>query len=370
MRVALVSPYSWSAPGGVKTHILGLARTLRDRGVEVEIVAPADRPPTFPGVVPVGRTIPIFDNGSVVPVALGPGAVARTARRVRQGGYDVVHLHEPMIPAVCLTALYAATAPLVGTFHMYAARARWYRPFAPLCRHALARLSVRIAVSEAARRHVSRTCPGEYRVIPNGVDVASFQLPAARFGSRLLFIGRPEPRKGLPVLLEAFRLLPERLTLDLAGVGPRELVRHGAALPAGVRARIVAHGRVDERQRAALLAQADVLCVPTLRGESFGLVLAEGMAAGIAIVASSVAGYVDVLREGCGLLVPPGDPVALAEAVARLLADGELRRRLGEAARREVRRYDWSVVGEQVLAVYEEVGRGSGARPRAPRRAP
>lgn len=202
-----------------------------------------------------------------------------------------MHVHEPMIPAVSLTALLAARAPLVGTFHMSAATPRWYRPFAPICRRALRRLDVRIAVSEAACRHVARTCPGEYHVVPNGVAVEAF-TPSRRSGDgfRVLFIGRPEPRKGLPVLLQAFKRLPRHATLDLVGVDRDALSRSGVELSPAVATRIRTHGMVDSEERARLLAGADVLCVPSLGGESFGVVLVEGMAAGLPVVASAVAG--------------------------------------------------------------------------------
>ena len=361
MRIALVCPYSWSVPGGVQSHVAGLARALRERGDEIEIVAPADGPVAEPGFLPAGRSVPIPDNGSLVRVALSPAVVARTARLLAERGYDLVHLHEPMIPAVCLTALLTTRAPLVGTFHMYAASRRWYRPFAPLARRAVPRLDARIAVSEAALRHVARTCPGEYRVVPNGVDVEALAAgDEPRDGSRLLFIGRPEPRKGLTVLLAAFARLPGAPTLDLVGVDGAALAAVGAGLPAAARARVRAHGRVADAERARLLAAASVLCAPSLEGESFGIVLVEGMATGLPVVASAIPGYVDVLPPACGRLVPPGDPAVLAAALTELLADSALRDRLGAAGRDAARRYDWSRVCDEVLEVYgEAIGRAA-----------
>src|SRR3990172_7017860 len=193
MRIALVCPYSWTVPGGVQSHVRGLARELRTRGHDVAIIAPADGP-VDDDVIGVGRSIPIPDNGTIVRVALAPAAVARTTRRIHSGSYDLVHLHEPMIPAVCLSALLTSTAPLVGTFHMFASSRRWYRPFAPLARRAIPRLAARIAVSQAALRHVARTCPGDYHIVPNGIDLAAFGPPGERTGSRVLFVGRPDAR--------------------------------------------------------------------------------------------------------------------------------------------------------------------------------
>ena len=355
MRAALVCPYTWSVPGGVQAHVAGLAGALRERGHEADVLAPADGAVDFPGFVALGRSIGIRDNRSVVRVALGPGAAARTLAQLRERRYDVVHLHEPMIPAVCLTALLGAASPLVGTFHMYSERPRWYRPFAPLARRAVARLDVRIAVSDAARRHVARVVPGDYLVIPNGIDVAAHAGRRRRRPGRepvVLFVGRPEPRKGLPVLLEAFGRLPAEARLEL--VGPEESdVDEAALLPASLRNRIRAHGRVADETRLRLLHEADVLCAPSLAAESFGLVLVEGMAAGLPVVASALPGYVDVLPPSCGRLVPPGDAAVLADALTGLLADPDLRARLGSAGRRAARRFDWSRVAEEVLAAYE-----------------
>jgi phosphatidylinositol alpha-mannosyltransferase len=233
---------------------------------------------------------------------------------------------------------------------------RWYRLFGPVVRHAAGRLRARIAVSEAARDFVSPSLPGEYRVIPNALDVRQYAPePGARTGERVLFVGRPEPRKGLPVLLRAFAQLPPGLELELVGVGPAEVGALENGLPPSVLARVHAHGRVSDEQRRALLARADVLCAPSLGGESFGLVVAEGMAAGIPVVASDIPGYRDVLPTDAGCLVSPGDDRALAEALGDLLSDDALRRRLGARGRSAAARFDWRVVAEQVVAVYEEV---------------
>jgi phosphatidylinositol alpha-mannosyltransferase len=347
VRVALVCPYSWSVPGGVQTHVAGLAAALRERGVDADVLAPADAPAD--GVVVLGRSVPIPSNGSVQRVALGPAAIRRTAGAVRRGGYDVVHLHEPMLPAVGLTAIAAARVPLVATFHMFREELLWYRVFRPLVRAAARRLAARIAVSEAARSYAARTLPGNYAVIPNGIDYAALaSLSAARSGRTILFVGRPEPRKGLSVLLDAFRRLDG--TAELVLVGP------SGSYGRGVRAL----GRVDDAELRQRLAEADLLCAPSLRGESFGLVLVEAMAAGLPVVASRIPGYVDVVGEEAARLVPPGDSGALAAALSDLLSDDELRRRLGEAGRREAARFEWPRVAEQVHGLYERVCRPPG----------
>jgi phosphatidylinositol alpha-mannosyltransferase len=343
VRVALVCPYSWSVPGGVQTHVSGLAAALRDRGADVEILAPADGPAD--GILALGRSIPIPSNGSVQRVALSPAAIRRTRRAVQTRRYDLVHLHEPMLPAVCLTAIESARVPLVGTFHMARQALLWYRVFGPVVRRASAKLAARIAVSPASRDYVARALSGPYDVIPNGIayDALAALDPARRQGNRILFVGRPEQRKGLPVLLEAFARLREDAELVLVG-------------PSGdFGRRVEALGRVETARLRDELARADVLCAPSLGGESFGIVVAEGMAAGLPVVASRIRGYSDVLSEASGLLVPPGDPDRLARALDELLADAERRRRLGEAGRREAAQYAWPRVAERVLETYARV---------------
>jgi phosphatidylinositol alpha-mannosyltransferase len=348
MRIALVCPYSWTRPGGVQSHVRGLPRELRRRGHHVDVIAPADRRVAAKSVHVVGPSVPIPDNGSLVPVALTPLAPLRVARLLRARRYEVVHVHEPMIPAVSLSALASASGPLVGTFHMYATRPRWYQTFARLCRTMLGRLDVRIAVSEPARWHVRRICPGDYRIIPNGIDTERYarQRPMGR-GSRIVFIGRAERRKGLAVLVDAVARLPAGVELDVVGAGVD-------AVDPGGRQRVHAHGRVSDEARDRLLTRADVLCVPSLEGESFGIVVLEGMAAGLPVVASELPGYAELLPRSAGRLVPPGDPVALADALREILEDADLREHMGRAGYEAARRYDWRRVADEVLEAYRD----------------
>jgi len=325
VRVGLVCPYSWIIPGGVQSHVAGLARALNALGVDTEILAPEG------GDVPLGRSMPIPSNGSVQRVALSPATIVRTAHAVRGRGYDIVHLHEPMLPAACLTALAAARAPVVATFHMYRRALLWYAVFAPVVRPAARRIDACIAVSAPAAEYARRGTGRDMEVVPNGIDYDELaRLEPERDGKRILFIGRDEPRKGLGVLREAHALLGERAELALVGPG----------------------GAVPEEELRRQLARADVLAAPSVKGESFGLVLAEAMAAGVPVVASDIPGYRDLLTAG-GVLVPPGDPVALARALDRLLADPDERVRLADAGRHEAARYAWPRVAERVLAVYE-----------------
>ncbi|HET7045112.1 MAG TPA: glycosyltransferase family 4 protein [Gaiellaceae bacterium] len=342
MRIAIVCPYSWSVPGGVQTHVAGLAAALRERGVDAEVLAPADGPVGLEGFRSLGRTIRFDWEGTATRVALSPATAVRTARLVRSRRFDVVHVHEPMLPAAGLTAVWAARAPVVGTFHMVASRPFWYRVWRPVVQPTARRLAARIAVSAAARDFAAQVLPGPYDLIPNAIDTGRYEAGERR-GRRIAFVGRPDPRKGLPVLLEALARLPGDVTLDLVGVDGD----HGP--------RVRSHGRASDEERLRVLAGADVFCAPSLGGESFGVVLVEAMAAGLPVVASDIPGYAAVLPSTCGRLVPPGDAGALAGALWELLDDDALRKRLGGAGRREARRYDWSTVVDEVLAVYERV---------------
>jgi phosphatidyl-myo-inositol alpha-mannosyltransferase len=342
VRVALVCPYSWSVPGGVQAHVAGLAGALRELGVEAETLAPADGPAA--GVLPVGRSLPIPSNGSVQRVALSPAAVRRTAALVRGRSYDVVHVHEPFLPAVCLTAVAAARSPVVATAHMYRRALLWYAVFAPVVRTAVRRVDALLAVSPRAAEYVRRGTGRVAEVVPNGIDHAALaSLEPARRGGRILFVGRDEPRKGLDVLLDAFRRLPGEPTLAL--VGPRRASGE----------RVEALGVVDDDELRRQLARADVLAAPSVGGESFGIVLLEAMAAGLPVVASDIPGYRELLPEEAGRLVPPRDPPSLAAALEELLAEASLRQRLGDAGRDAAAVYAWPNVARRVLAVYERV---------------
>lgn len=347
MRVGLVCPYSWSVPGGVQAHVAGLADALRGLGVEAEILAPTDGPAD--GVLPLGGSVPIPSNGSVQRVALSPGAVARTARLIRGRGYDVVHVHEPFLPAACLTALAAARVPVVATAHMYRRALLWYGVFAPVVRLAVRKVDALLAVSPLAAEYARRGTGRVAEVVPNGIDHAGLaSLLPERLGGRILFVGRDEPRKGVGVLLEAFSGL--RREAELVLVGPTSDSRRAG--------RVSSLGRLPEGGLRRELARADVLVAPSLGGESFGVVLLEAMAAGVPVVASDIPGYRAVLPPDAGRLVPPGDADALAAVLDGLLADAELRERLGAAGREAAAAYAWPRVAEQVLAVYRRVLKG------------
>jgi phosphatidylinositol alpha-mannosyltransferase len=388
VRIGLVSPYSWSYRGGVNRHVEALAEELLGRGHDVRVLAPFDPPGRLSRVLhraapesreipdyltPLGRTAAFGANGAVSNLAPFPaGGVLAPRREVRAGDFDVLHVHEPVVPLVGWNAtLGAGETPVVGTFHTYSTK--------PLpnyiangigARRLFNRLSARIAVSEAAAWTGRRWFGGEYTIIPNGVDVdAPSSAPApASDELRILFVGRPEERKGLPILLTAFGALVEHVPCRLTVIGAdRDDVLRYLADPDLI-ASIDFRGRVAGADLWRELHEADVLCAPSLSGESFGMVLTEAFAAGTPVIASEIAGYSDVVTDGVdGILVPPADPQRLAEELQRAHHEPERLRAMGEAARRSAQRYAWPHVADQVTAVYEEAiacpkPEGAGAR--------
>jgi phosphatidylinositol alpha-mannosyltransferase len=298
-------------------------------------------------------------NGSVSNLAPFPaGGVVAPRRLMRAGEFDVIHVHEPLVPLVGWNATLGARDPVVGTFHAYATKpVPHYIANAVGARRLFNRLSARIAVSEAAAWTGRRWFGGEYTIIPNGVDVeAAPSDPVARSEElRILFVGRPEERKGLPILLTAFGGLVEHVPCHLTVIGAeREDVLRYVADPELLRWMDI-RGRVSGADLWDELHRADVLCAPSLSGESFGMVLTEAFAAGTPVIASAIAGYNDVVSDGVdGLLVPPGDPQRLAEELQRIHHEPERLREMGEAARRSAQRYAWPRVADQVTAVYEQ----------------
>ena len=330
MRVGLVSPYSWTVPGGVNHHVEHLAEELDARGHETWIIAPVGavtparrhvdsrRHTLTERFIPMGGAMPVPSNGSRAYVWVSPKIFGRMDRAVRYGRFDVLHVHEPCTPWVAGAAVLMATCPVVGTFHAALEKSALYDGLRFLADSVMRRIDVRIAVSEAARAFPQSRFPGPYRIIPNGVPVEMYApaVGAAKAPGRVLFVGRAEPRKGLGVLLQAFTLLRKRMphaTLVVAGATRRQVLeteRNG--LPVDLSG-VEALGWVEDHEKVEHLAQAEVLCAPSLAAESFGIVLAEGMAAGVPVVASDLPGYRAVLRDGeAGRLSPPGDPVALA----------------------------------------------------------
>jgi len=371
MRIALVSPYSWTYPGGVTRHIEALAEQHLAAGHDVRVLAPVDpddriaarmhrgaRPSgrDLPGwLIPLGRTVGFPSNGAVSNVPYTPTGVSEMRRELRGGGYDVIHLHEPVAPFSCWDTLCAVDAPLVGTFHCYSENVISNNVANAMgARRRLNRLHVRIAVSEAAAWTGRRFYGGTYRIVPNGVDVApARELPrVAGAPLRIAFVGQAVERKGLPVLLRAFEALREHMpvALDVVGVSADEI----APLMIDTRD-VFALGKCSDADKRRVLERADMLCAPSLGGESFGMVLTEAFAAGTTVVASDIAGYRDVVADGVdGVLVPRGDATALAEVLRDLALDPARRDALVLAAGRSAQRYAWPRVAAEVVEAYED----------------
>ncbi len=370
MKVGLVCPYTWDVPGGVQEHIRGLADALIDLGHQVSVISPADEDAPLPGyVIPAGRAVPVPYNGSVARLAFGFLSASRVRRWLRDGNFDVLHVHEPAAPSLSLLACWVADGPIVATVHTAIPRSRAMHAAGPILQSALEKISGRIAVSEAARTTLVEHFGGDAVLIPNGVPVRKYEkadpLPGwPGPGGALGFLGRmDEPRKGFAVLLRAFELLAARrpgLRLLVAGPGEDADEALGRT-PAALRDRIVLLGQVSDEDKVRVYHSVDVFCAPNTGGESFGIVLAEAMAAGSPIVASDLDAFRQVLRRGeAGELFPNGDAAALADAAGRLLDQPERRAALSAAASAAVRAYDWPVVARDVVRVYEAVVPGAG----------
>jgi phosphatidylinositol alpha-mannosyltransferase len=354
VRIGLVCPYSLTVPGGVQAQVLGLARVLRSRGHEARVLAPCDGPPPELFVTPLGNSIPTAANGSVAPLAPDPSAALRTIRALRDEAFDVVHLHEPLAPGASVTALVMHVAPTVGTFHA-AGDSASYRWLNPIVTWMANRIDVRCAVSADAELLAERYLGGTYEVLFNGVETDRYALaePAKTDGPTIFFCGRHEPRKGLDVLLEAMAVLPPDVRCWVASDGPdtEELRTRYAGDP-----RIEWLGRISDQEKMARLRGADAFCAPSLRGESFGVVLIEAMAAGTPVVATDIAGYCNVARAGIdALLVPPGDPAALAAGLATVLSDDALAARLRRAGYERADRFSMQSLAGRYLDIYERL---------------
>ncbi|WET76702.1 glycosyltransferase family 4 protein [Amycolatopsis sp. QT-25] len=362
MKIGIVCPYSFDVPGGVQGHVIDLAKALLARGHQVSVLAPADEDSDVPDfVVPAGKALGIPYNGSVARLQFGPVSYSRVRRWIRDGDFDVLHLHEPAAPSLSLLALKVADGPIVATFHTATTRSRTLAAFQPVLRPLLEKITARIAVSALARRVQVEHAGGDAVEVPNGVDVDFFSraLPLdgyPRAGGTVGFVGRyTEPRKGMGVLLEALRLLLpefEELRLLVVGRGDADQLRREAGPELAPHVDLL--GQVDDETKARALRSVDVYCAPNTGGESFGMILTEAMAAGTPVLASGLDSFRRVLDDGkAGMLTETGDAAALAGGLRELLADPARRASLAAAAGERVAMFDWSVVTTQVLRVYE-----------------
>ena len=370
MKVAIVVPYSWSFWGGVVDHAEQQLLALRALGVEAWLVMGNDPPGSFthllhPGlgrhvdppdyVLPVGRSVIVPANGSLPNIVLSPPSIGRVKRILQRGNFDVIHVHEPMTPAIAVAALATWRGPTVGTFHA-SGDLGWMRLAAPVWGFLADRIDRRIAVSEQAEVTAQRWVGGEYTIVPNGVFVPEHADPGGR-ENRVVFIGRHEPRKGMHVLLRAWPEIHRRTgaRLRLVGADPlavRLVLNRERVADEG----IDILGVLSDDELTGELLAAKALVASSLGGESFGMVLTRALACAVPVVASDIPGYRAVVDPGIGLLVPPGDHDALAAAVVDMLADEPLRQSRGIAGRELVQsRYAWERIAGQLLEIYEDV---------------
>jgi phosphatidyl-myo-inositol alpha-mannosyltransferase len=367
VKIGIVCPYAWDAPGGVQAHVRDQAETLIDMGHDVSVITPVDDPATLPAyAVDGGRPRAVPYNGSVARLAFGVKATARVRRWIREGSFEVVHVHEPVAPSLGVLACWAARGPIVATVHSSIERSRALVTGYYVAQTALEKISALVAVSEHARRTIVDHLGGDAVLIPNGVRIDHFDdaVPLRSWpGPAIGFLGRmDEPRKGLPVLLDAFavvRAAEPKAVLVLMGPGDADAIL--ASVPEPLRASVHCLGRLDEGEKASALASLDVYVAPNTGGESFGIILLEAMSAGVPVVASDLDAFARVLDDGrCGVLFPVNDSVALANAITQLLLDPTERARLVDAGSRRVAAYDWRRVAADLIDVYASVTAGQG----------
>jgi phosphatidylinositol alpha-mannosyltransferase len=370
VKIGVVVPFSWSFWGAVVEHAESQAAALEGLGHDVRLIMGNDPPGQFtrvlhprvgrhgdppPTVIPVGRSVIVPANGSLPNIVLSPRAYFRINRALERERFDVLHLHEPMTPAICTATLVMARTPLVATFHA-SGELGWMRYGKPLWGFLIDRIDHRIAVSERARESQERWLPGDYDVIPNGVLIPE-SAPAGGREHRIVFAGRQEPRKGLHVLLRAWPEIRRRTDLRLTVAGADPLAVRLLLARLGVRDDgIDVVGFLTQDDLTATLLRSKLLVAPSLGQESFGMVLTRAFACALPAVASDIPGYREVLDPAASLAIPPNDPARLAGAVCELVEDEPRREALGEAARKvAIERYSWPEIARRLEAIYERV---------------
>lgn len=370
MKVGIVVPFSWSYIGGVSEHAEAQAEALERLGFETRLIMGDDPPGTIwrlfhpdagrldrrpSRVMAIGTSVTVPANNSRTHIVLSQLAVFRMARLLRREKFDVIHVHEPMTPALCVAALAHVRSPVVGTWHA-TGELNWMKPALPLWGMLANRIDYRIAVSEVARVSAARYLPGPFEIIPNGITLPPHADPGGR-ENNVVYIGRHDPRKGLEVLLRAWPEVRRQTgaTLQVIGADPRA-VRLLMARQKLSDEGIELMGVIVGDPLTSELARAKLLCAPSLGGESFGMVLTRAFGCATPVVASDIPGYDQVMAPEVGLTVPPGDSARLSEALIELLSDEERRQRLGEGAReRALERYGWAKLAERLAAIYETV---------------
>jgi phosphatidylinositol alpha-mannosyltransferase len=367
LRIGIVCPYGWDTPGGVQNHIRDLTEYLLTQGHMVSVLAPAVNENALPPyVVSAGKPIAIPYNGAVARVLFGPVAFARVRQWISQGNFDLLHLHEPAIPSLALLACWAGEGPMVGTFHAASKKQRAIFAIGPILEPVIEKLSVRIAVSESARLTLTEHLETDAIVIPNGIFAEKFRNGSARHewkGNTIGFMGRfEEPRKGLSILLQAIpaiaRVIPE-VRLLIAGPGESEDVIKN--LDPLVRSRVTFLGRLSEEEKADFLSSVTLYVAPNTGGESFGIIVAEAMAAGAPVIASDIPAFAALLGDGMyGGLFESENTAELSMKIIEFLGDASKRNELALAGQEHAKIFDWDNIAEQIFSVYEMSMVGSG----------
>lgn len=362
MRIGMVCPYDWGTPGGVRSHVQGLATTLQSRGHEVSVLTPVEDATCLPDwAVPGGKPITVSYNGSVAGLSFGVRATRRVRRWIRDGQFDVLHVHEPLAPSLSILSCWSAQGPIVGTWHSSLDRSRILSAGYSIAQTAMEKISASIAVSEEARRTLVTHVGGDAVLIPNGVRTADFRGATRSTDPNaptLAFLGRlDEPRKGLDVLIAALpNILAAIPTARILIAGPGDTTEHLADVPTAIRDRIEIVGSVSDEGRRDVFAQSDLYVAPHIGGESFGIVLIEAMATGTPVLASDLPAFRRVLQDGkSGVLFPTGDASSLARLAVEVLNDPSRRAELSVAGLTRAQAFDWERIVDDVLAVYDSV---------------
>ncbi len=371
LKIGMVCPYGWDIPGGVQIHIRELAEHFIAQGHQVSVIAPVseEESVTDEWLVSAGRPVPIPFNGSVARVLFGPIAASRVRQWIAQGDFDLLHMHEPGIPSISLLACWAAEGAMVGTFHASTPKLRAIASVGALIEPMIEKLSARIAVSEMAQETLKNLYDTEAVVISNGIDCARFapptpkNIPSQPQGMRIGFLGRfEETRKGLPLLLEAFPKIVKAIpTVELIIVGPGDSAKVLSKLEPHVAKRVFFLGRINELEKVEFLNSLDLYIAPNTGGESFGIILAEAMAAGAPVLASNIPAFVDLLSVGnSGVTFESEDPADLARKTIDLLKNPQRLQELSENGLNSAIRFDWGSVASQIMSVYEVAMTGQG----------
>jgi phosphatidylinositol alpha-mannosyltransferase len=362
VKLALVCPYDYVYPGGVAIHVANLYEEFKRMGHDVRIITPYSGPSSLIGsrdIIPIGKPVPIPSGGSIARVTISPVLAPPVRIILEREQFDIIHIHEPLCSTLTLTILNLSKAINVGTFHACHRKPRGYQIISPFVMGLFKKLHGRIAVSEPAKEFVSKYFPGDYQVIPNGIDVARFSMPALPLEGisdgklNILFVGRPEKRKGLRYLLEAYKQVKREVPQSrLIVVGPGTERYEATARKMELRD-VIFTGYVENEQLPAYYHSADIFCSPATGGESFGIILLEAMAASKPVVASAISGYASVMKDGVeGIMVPPKAKDALAGALIQLLNNPGLRHEMGARGRKKAEECDWPNVAQRVNQYY------------------